>query len=353
MKKINLFSYLVAALFFAITSCSTEGDLLNNLDNQKSITQETICGESTVVSLIAGQHIDVGTVTVSNDETYLYVTYETSGDWYLTETHLYVGSEDGIPLNGAGNPKIGHFPYHGDHETVKSYTFDPIPLADLGDPFVVVAHAVVDKIINGDTMISEETAFGCGDKEFPGNRWGCYFEYEKQVCDEEECMDAFSYKPHPDFIVCFLDDGFDQWGWTSLATHRFFWRYRQDNGYNYQFPLVVKADDCNIANSINIGYVEIEATFEEADGTTNLFANVKYVITDSNYKISRANLFLGTDKYPKDGDGNYTVLPDEYNYSADNLSLSEFTFTKVDWPIDDKDAGVYLIPYAEVCLIKG
>ena len=35
------------------------------------------CGDPTVVPLIAGKHINVGEVTVTNDEEYLYIEYTT------------------------------------------------------------------------------------------------------------------------------------------------------------------------------------------------------------------------------------------------------------------------------------
>jgi hypothetical protein len=55
--------------------------------------------------LLAGQHIDSGTVTVAIEGENLVVTYETKDGWNLTETQLYVGTtkpEDHSP---------GQFPY--------------------------------------------------------------------------------------------------------------------------------------------------------------------------------------------------------------------------------------------------
>lgn len=60
------------------------------------------------VTLWAGQHNDAGTVSVWNDGDNLYVRYNTTGDWQLLETHVYVGTADpyGIPP--------GQFPYKHD-----------------------------------------------------------------------------------------------------------------------------------------------------------------------------------------------------------------------------------------------
>ena len=42
--------------------------------------------------LLAGKTIEAGTVCVKNDTQYLYVTYTTTGDWYLDDLHLFVGA---------------------------------------------------------------------------------------------------------------------------------------------------------------------------------------------------------------------------------------------------------------------
>ena len=357
MKKITLLGYLSMALLLFVTSCNQQdSDIIlkskeNNTTNlSKSQIHDISCGETTVVDLIAGQHINVGTVTVSNDETYLYVTYETSGDWYLTETHLYVGAESDIPYTKPGNPKFGHFPYSDPHGTTQSYTYK-VDLSTLDDTFAVIAHGVVDKIVNGDTIISGETAFGCGDKEFPGRRWGCYFDYTKQECVEEECIDAYAFKPNSDLTFCFLDDGFTQWGWTNRFTHRFLFRYKILNGVNFQFPLIAEAETCDISSGVQVGYIEAEATFVTTDGVDELFATYKYVITDPNYIISEANLYIGSDKYPDDSDGNDTVATEEYTYSQDGLFTLEFAFADLEWPTLDKETNIFVIPQAKICRV--
>ena len=45
------------------------------------------------VDLIAGQHMDVGEIQVTNDDGWLYVTYLVDVEgWCLTETHLHVAT---------------------------------------------------------------------------------------------------------------------------------------------------------------------------------------------------------------------------------------------------------------------
>jgi len=109
------------------------------------------------MTLYAGQHIPVGTVTVTNDADEICVTYELDADvaaegWGFTELHLHIaGDADDIPVNRPGNPIPGHFDHKAyfDLDDEKTgYTFC-IALADLeveaGDPVYIAAHAVVEK----------------------------------------------------------------------------------------------------------------------------------------------------------------------------------------------------------------
>ncbi len=149
--------------------------------NGRSATD--VCGDVKPVTLWAGQHINVGTLEVYNNEESLFVVYTTSGDWKITETHLYVGTNP--PKNKAGILVPGHFPYSATHNNATSVVYE-IPLADLEDCFQVYAHAVVKKIVNGQ-VVSSQTAFG-GDTAGTGPRWFFYTDYCVQDCEDEECV---------------------------------------------------------------------------------------------------------------------------------------------------------------------
>jgi hypothetical protein len=94
--------------------------------------------------LMAGQNIDVGTVYVWNDANSLYVKYETTGGWVMTETHLAVATAlTGIPQTKTSNPIPGQFAYSTTHvPPVTEWTYT-VPLAGLGDHPVIAAHAAV------------------------------------------------------------------------------------------------------------------------------------------------------------------------------------------------------------------
>ena len=103
-------------------------------------------GDPYVTDLIAGQHTDVGEVSVWNDSTNIYVTYLiTEPDWVITGTHLYVGKTDPNQGDINGNQLTtapGQFPYSPEiAEDGLSATFT---LCDVDTPFYVSAHAVIE-----------------------------------------------------------------------------------------------------------------------------------------------------------------------------------------------------------------
>lgn len=151
----------------------------------KPVAAIQACGDITTVTLVAGQHIESGTVTVWNDATNLYVKYATTGGWYLAETHVAVATTlDGIPQKN-GNAAPGQFPYKTIHDpVVTEYTY-VIPLAPYvaGTQLFVATHASV-VLLNGGQIVDQQTGWGNGDP-FPGKNWGMYFNFTVQACDED------------------------------------------------------------------------------------------------------------------------------------------------------------------------
>jgi len=139
------------------------------------------------VTLLAGQTIEVGTLTVEVDlNGDLVVTYAITAPWVLGDTHLYVGTA--APKKSAP----GQFPYGPEDAVGGVYT---IPLDELPDPdaagnIVIAAQAEVRKPeINPDTgeqmvdpdtgelIYQEETAWAEGDEIRPGKNWAMYFTF--------------------------------------------------------------------------------------------------------------------------------------------------------------------------------
>ncbi|MCK4303033.1 MAG: hypothetical protein KAY24_02205 [Candidatus Eisenbacteria sp.] len=136
------------------------------------------------VPFLAGQTIDVGEVTVSNDEQSLCVEIGTTGGWVMTETHVAIAlSVEELPQTGSGNPKIGQFALAADHDPpVASYDHCISLVAyQPGDMLFIAVHAAVELLDAGGAVLQEETAWAQG-PEFPGQSWAMYFNYVVQEC---------------------------------------------------------------------------------------------------------------------------------------------------------------------------
>lgn len=141
-------------------------------------TNEESC-EPTTVALLAGQTIEAGTVTVSNDEDFIYVTYTTANGWVLSQTHLFVGNIALLPVNNAGNPIPGRFPNKSPHNNVTSYTYQvPISSIPLQTCGTIAAHSVVKKYNASNQLIDTQTGWGNGARINPtGGNWAMKFDY--------------------------------------------------------------------------------------------------------------------------------------------------------------------------------
>jgi len=165
------------------TQSEQTGKYATNLDpEEKTVLTGRTYGEPcepTNVMLVAGQTIDAGTVTVSNDANYIYVTYTTTNGWVLTQTHLYVGDCALIPVNNPGNPMPGQFPYASAHNNLTTYTYQvPVSRIPLEGCGCIAAHAVVKKYNSANQVIDTQTGWGNGVRiNLSGGNWGMKFDY--------------------------------------------------------------------------------------------------------------------------------------------------------------------------------
>lgn len=147
------------------------------------------CGDSTVYNLNAGQTIPVGTVTAWNDAENLYIAYETSGSYRLKEVHLYAGTTAGIPLNNAGNPRIGLYPYKASYASNStSFYMRTIPVTSFGSLSTVTisSHAVVEKYDANGNRIFNETAWSSSPEIRDGGSWATMFMHTIQECGTDD-----------------------------------------------------------------------------------------------------------------------------------------------------------------------
>jgi rhodanese-related sulfurtransferase len=156
----------------------------------------TPAGAATVVTpqvqtLYAGQNIPVGSVTVWNDASNLFVKFATAGGWELVETHLaVVVGVGGIPQTKNGNPIPGQFTYGASHEPpIIQYTYTiPIssewryPVTDLK----IAAHSAVHMVGADQQVLASEGAWAAG-MQFSGANWATYFNYVRDLSATEAC----------------------------------------------------------------------------------------------------------------------------------------------------------------------
>ncbi len=188
--KLNLYAYLLFFTAITVVSCEKNQDQAFqnpttttsvNSQNISTIQGRTVEGvecPATTTQLTAGQFYNAGNVTVTNDDDFIYVTYTTANGYLLTQTHLYVGGCNAIPINNQGNPVPGQFPYKITHNFDTSYTYQ-IPIAKIaaGSCGCIAAHSVVVKLNEAGQVIDEQTAWGNGVRIYPTGNWGMKFSY--------------------------------------------------------------------------------------------------------------------------------------------------------------------------------
>ena len=127
MKKLYYLIVLALILGLVLTGCllSNVGQVPTTGQSGISYLTKHTADAPDVFSLLAGQTIPVGTVSVWNGINVvlgvecLYVKYETTDGWVMTETHLAVApvgdndhpSSEDIPQTKKDNPIPGQFPY--------------------------------------------------------------------------------------------------------------------------------------------------------------------------------------------------------------------------------------------------
>jgi hypothetical protein len=291
----------------------------------KAVYQPVICGVAATVDLLAGQTIDAGSVSVSNDGTSLFVTYNTEGGWLLKEVHLYVQQTEPVSRLIPGKA-----PYKAGMINADTYTFT-IPLADLSlvcdDQVWIQAHAAVFKLDEYGNEIAGETAYGGEITKPRKGSWFGNFAYSVQCCDnpdpDPDCETAFAYGES--LANCFIEDGFSRWGWTNgpLAEG------------SYEFPIYAGAAKCDISKGTLVGTLNI------------VYENGTAVVTYSmnqGFTMRETHLHIGSDKFPLDTNGELTVAPGLYGNKHDLTGASSDSYT-----IPGLSGSIYVIAHAVVC----
>ncbi len=341
-------NYFIAILFFAMAfvSCNQNSLFLDEtttptLDqatlNQTStdLAAPVYCGSKTY-TLWSGGTVDVGTETVANDGTNLYVTFTTTGlfgklsVWAGTDSTLYP-----TPIPGNA-PQPDLFPYQADFTTtggVNTYTF-VIPLANIpfyakcGDKIYVLAHAMVKIFGNygpawgGDLKITGKPIF--------------YSRYATGCCE-------VTPPPPPTEL---MGTAFAKGGWVfttdtksnpeklpslKLTKNRWGWAINLKQAGIITYDMWVGAGLNNTSKGKKVGTVTINYTGTQATVTYNLL---------SGYAIEEGHIYAG-DFVPT------TLAPGQYGNTFYYIPFATTFSTTID-VTDTNGDGVWFIVHSIV-----
>ena len=154
--------------------------------------------------------------------------------------------------------------------------------------------------------------------------------YTFKVSIATECQPAVTcgtaYAYHVDYAACFLDLGFNNWGWTNGPLGPGF----------YEFQLWAGAAHCDTSNGTLVGWLSVDY-----DGST---AIVTYNMYEGKY-MTATHLYVGNDRLPRDKKGKETVSPGQYPYKHDplnNVTTDSYTVTGL-------SGDIYVVAHAVVC----
>lgn len=174
---------IAAAAVLVLVGCTDSLDPLGPVmpEGNPPVSLGTPADEGTVVPLIARRGREVGTVTVSNDETNLYVTFTPDDPWRLYRTGLAVSTHLGrfaLP----GHPQPDNMAFITRHNGVAQYTYE-IPLGDswleTNQELFLAADAFLRRPGGGLFGPRALTAWADGAPYFD-RRWRAYFTYTVQ-----------------------------------------------------------------------------------------------------------------------------------------------------------------------------
>lgn len=195
MKTIRSGMALLAIALTALFSCSkTEltkpQDALSAGSYNYSVVNEGICGEPVMYNLSDCNGLQYGTISVSNDETNLFVTFSiTNPDYKMQKASLVLGTLQHVTAatNDAAWPKLPKGPNPADYAQefkplVSTHTFT-IPLANYEDCFYISTFA---KLIKRDPVTNKpvdvQYLIVQSDSKTGTKKWSTYVQYCQQDC---------------------------------------------------------------------------------------------------------------------------------------------------------------------------
>jgi len=204
MKTIRIGMALLATALIAFSCSKTElsrpqdalsaGAYSNNAVNG-------LCGEPVIYTIGDCYGLQYGTLSVSNDETNLFITFNiTNPDYKIQKSSLVIGTLAHVTAatDDVAWPKLPKGPYPPDFSNIfkpelSSYTYT-IPLANYESCFNISAFAklvkrdpVTNKVVDIQYMILHS------DTKTGTKKWSTYVEYCKQDCPPPPCGQLTTY----------------------------------------------------------------------------------------------------------------------------------------------------------------
>jgi len=310
-----------------------------------------VCG-STTWQLTAGQTINVGTVTVSNDDTNVYVQYTLNTESYPDATfgtlHVWLGNDlENVPATPDGTPIPGQFDKSEggasfDASGLTAYTFT-IPFGDIGivdtdeacgTELFVLTHAEVD-LDSTDGSDEHETAWG-GPEEGTGPRWFFYGVYTI-CCDTTPpviCLDETAFAKGNYVFTTNKRSNPEELESLKLTKNRWGWAINLLDPGITQYDIYAGAGLNKVENGTKVGTLTIHYT--------GLSATITYTLL-SGYTLQEVHVYAG-DTPPT------TVAPGQYGLPSEGYDANgAVTMTLFDVPLADTDGdGVWIIAHAVV-----
>ena len=170
---------------------------------------------------------------------------------------------------------------------------------------------------NGQTiMVGAETAFAVKTKSVDGET---VVDADYSTCFDEEIIEDIS---------------FPRWGWTNGPI--------PEGTENLKLDIYAGAGQCNIENGALVGELVVDYVNGIFTATYTMTETSAY--TNELYTMTETHLYVGSDPYPKQDNGKYTVAPGQYG----NVDTQHDYITEYSYEITGLSGPVYFIAHAVV-----
>jgi hypothetical protein len=334
ISVLSLVTLVTMALF--INSCQKDSADLTENGSSSSTPMKivTINNEYAqgCVYIFAGQNINVGSMCLNDIDTdsdgtddALQVCLTTTGCWEINGVASWFGGSTAMPpMNKAGQPVPGHFPYQSGTLATQSYCFN-IPFSSFGFSCpgnTINLRGAVHLNVRNTCNNTTQTGWAAGDRIAAKGNWGTFFGFNI-TCDEElpppsnNCHET-AFGQDNSASLCFTDPIIDalvggadinRWGWSNGI-------YSGDGSHT----LTLRAGAAHCSGGTNVGTV----TFSRTGSTIT----VTYTVV-SPYWLGLIHFYAGNDRlyYECNGPCGYTVAPGQFPYISATLDPSTTTHT--------------------------